>query len=200
MRSQKLIYGILAVWAAAMVFIGANLMVSHWVPMPLPDDDGSKVLQASLTSLQSDSSDQKWTVCHFLYAKCPCSRRVFEHVVSRPPHENTVERLILIGDDSELAERARNQGFHVESVQTDELLAKYGIESAPLFSVSDPQGSVRYSGGYTDRKQAFQIRDREIVDKIVAGGDVEPLPVFGCAVSRQLQSVVDPLGLKYKNQ
>ncbi|GAB5496087.1 MAG: hypothetical protein Phyf2KO_11670 [Phycisphaerales bacterium] len=180
----------LVLWAICGVIVGAALMVSHWVPLPHPSEDDG-VLRAALQE-QGNSGDS-WTLTHFLYTECPCSLRIMDHVLARGRVDYVSERFVLIGDSmpSGLAE-----GFVYQVVEPDELLDRYGIESAPLFTVTDTDGAVRYVGGYTARKQGLDVSDLAIVQKLQNGKHVEPLPVYGCAVSTRLKDIVDPLRIK----
>jgi len=74
---------------------------------------------------------------------------------------------------------------------------------APLRIGSDVRrhGSQRRApllGGYTERKQGFDIQDVSIVERLRNEKSVAELPLFGCAVSRSLQALLDPLGIKYR--
>jgi hypothetical protein len=195
MRSQWFVHTCLGSWAVLMVIIGASLMVNHWVPLPRPQGTAISS-KASLASFQADEAEHRWTAVHFLYAECPCSRRVLNHLLEQSPREDAIERIVLIGDAPELAMKAEAQGYKVDCVAPAELLAEYGVEAAPLLMVVDPDGQERYIGGYTSRKQLLDVQDRAILDSLMAGQEVEPLPLFGCAVSGRLKSLVDPLGLK----
>ncbi len=75
-------------------------------------------------------------------------------------------------------------------------MTKYGIESAPLMIVDDAHGVIRYAGGYTSRKQGLDYQDQAIVHQLLSGAEVDPLPLFGCAVSQRLKQMVDPFRLK----
>lgn len=88
------------------------------------------------------------------------------------------------------------QGYSVDCITPEELLSKYGVEATPLLMILDPDGQQRYIGGYTSRKQLLDVQDKVILDQLMSGQEVEPLPLFDCAVSGRLKSLVDPLGLK----
>lgn len=195
MRSQWFVKACLGSWAVLMLLIGASLMVNHWVPLPRPkvEQGGSA---ASLVSFQTVDAAHRWAAVHFLYAECPCSRRVLDHLLQQQPRAEVAERIVLIGDATQLATNAETQGYEVDCVMPEELLTKYGVEAAPLLMIFDPQGRQRYVGGYTSRKQLLDIQDRAILGQLQSGQEVEPLPLFGCAVSGRLKSLVDPLGLK----
>jgi hypothetical protein len=195
MRFQWLVHACLGSWAVLMVLIGASLMVNHWVPLPRPTAEQIE-RKASHVSFQVGEAEQRWAVVHFLYAQCPCSRRVLDHLLEQSPSEDASERIVLIGDAVELTEKAEARGYKVDCVAPEELLAKYGVEAAPLLMIVGPDGRDRYIGGYTSRKQLLDIQDRMILDSLMSGQEVEPLPLFGCAVSGRLKSLVDPLGLK----
>ncbi len=195
MRTQWLIHGLLASWALTMIVVGSCLMVSHWVPLPRPEVDDHQWWH-TLANTRTDQVSGRWSAFHFLYAECPCSRRVLEHVIARAPHDDVVERIVLVGKNPSLGETAEQLGYEVDCISPEQLMIKYGVESAPLLVVFDPQGMPRYVGGYTSRKQGPDIQDGTIITRLLAGQEVEPLPLYGCAVSSSLQSIVDPLGLK----
>jgi hypothetical protein len=67
-----------------------------------------------------------------------------------------------------------------------------------MFAVMDPSGGLRYLGGYTERKQGLMIEDVTIVERLRSERPVVELPLFGCAVSRSLQAMLDPLGIRYR--
>ena len=185
----------LATWAAIAVFVGMTLMAGHWYTLPTPDRDDSE-LSSALASLGRERADSEWLAVHVLYAKCRCSQRIFEHLFGseRP---DLAETVLLVGEDELLERRARDAGYAVVAVSPAELKADYHMESAPLLVVLDPQDRVRYAGGYTERKQGYDVKDREIVASLVAGDPADELPAYGCGVSKELQEVLDPLGVKY---
>jgi hypothetical protein len=181
----------LVIWAASLTVVGACLMVSHWVPLP-----NSTANQLTHENALLRADDGRWTVFHFLYTECPCSRRVLEHLLARSPRQDVDEQIVLIGHDPDLAARAQANGFKVDHVAAIDLKSKYGVEAAPLLVVVDPTSQICYSGGYTNRKRGFEVQDTTIVSKLLAGKAVETLPVYGCAVSKSLQTIVDPLRIK----
>ena len=121
------------------------------------------------------------------------SRRVIE----RSPVPGSIETIVLVGEDPENEKLALEKGFSVDIVTPDNLRAKYGVDAAPLLIVTDLEGAIRYSGGYTSRKQGLDVQDEKMIRSLVQGDSIEELPVYGCAVSKDLQSIVDPFNLKY---
>jgi hypothetical protein len=184
---------LIATWAGLMITVVAFLMVGHWVVLPHPAKDDSQ--WAERLSATRSKPESEWTVFHFLYGNCPCSRRVLDHVLTRKPIDGIRELIVFIGDDSEI-KSAKKCGFEVECVTPEILKERYGVEAAPLLVVADPSSKIRYSGGYTARKQSLDIQDREIIERILSGESLSDLPLFGCAVSSKLKFLVDPLRLK----
>ncbi len=179
----------LVLWAAGMLVVTASLMVGHWVELPHP----SKGVATELVSANTGSS---WHAFHFLYGDCPCSRRVLKRIVERNPLDIAHERIVLIGHDPELEKVAHEKGYDVDVVTAPQLKERYGVESAPLLMVIDAEGVIRYSGGYTSRKQGLDIQDDSLIRRTVAGEVFEELPLYGCAVSKELKAIIDPFGLK----
>lgn len=188
----------LPLWAASLCAIVSTLMASHWATLPHPET-GSQLPTESETvgeDLNEDNGRIRLTY-HFLYSGCRCSQRVIEHLLKRGPIENASEQIVLVGSDAELESRILNARYRLVVISEAELKERYDVEAAPLMVIADMQGKIRYSGGYSSRKQSLDYQDVAIIAKAIKGDEVEGLPVYGCAVSTRLQKIVDPLGIKY---
>ncbi len=176
-------------WAAAVLVGGATLAARHQVGLPVPAEDK---IGDRLASLRQPGAD--FTLVHVLYAKCACSRRVFDHLLDpkRPPIDEVV---LLAGASEPFEARAAAAGLRVVRTEPEQLKERWGVEAAPLLVVFGPDNAVRYAGGYTARKQGPVIEDTSILSLAEAGVDSAPLPLFGCAVSKRLQALLDPMGL-----
>ena len=150
------------------VLIG-SLGASH-VPFQPP------VVQAT-----GPSTTGPWQVIHVVADGCACSNRVRAYLQRRRPLEGVRERMVTI----ESASRLRLAGLDVE------------VTAAPVLIVLAPDGRVRYTGGYSRRRDAQDgFHDQEIIAALAQGRAVAPLPVYGCATSHQLRARQDPFGLK----
>ncbi len=170
-----------ALWFAGMVVVGAGLLARHLVALPVP---GDARLAASLEALRSAPSRGRWLAVHVLYAECRCSQRIADHLLSTARPSDWSEMVLWVGAPPPPA--ALEERFDVRRMGSADL-ARYGIESAPLLLAADPQGHVRYAGGYTERKQGPVIDDLRILDAARRPELVASLPVFGCAVSDRLR-------------
>jgi len=188
----------LIVWIPLLVAGIATLMVGHWVQLPKPAVADER-LDAALGAIEpvDVAAAGEWTTYHVLYADCRCSRRVVTHLLESERPDDLAEVVLLVGEDEGLVEACRDAGFEVLPLTQAQLEERFGVESAPLLVVMDPNGTSRYVGGYTDRKQGLNHRDLEFVARLRAGEEIESLPVYGCGVSASLQESLDPLGVKY---
>jgi hypothetical protein len=183
-------------WIPAVMVPGSYLLARHVLTLPKPASTDPALARA-LGQLRGADGRNSWLALHVLYGECGCSQRVLAKLLLRGPAPQVEERIVFIGgDDAGPEARARALGYTFERVTREQLVERYHLESAPLFVVADPANRVRYVGGYTDRKQGEVIRDRDVLTKLVQGQDVEPLPTFGCAVSKKLESALNPLGLR----
>lgn len=196
---QWAVGSVLLAWAGLMTVLVSCLMVGHWVSLPHPTTDNSD-WAVKLSDTTYGGATPHWLALHVLYADCPCSIRIMKQVVQREPNEGIRERVVLIGENDELAQSARAKGYEVDCVTPAQLMEQYGLESAPMLVVLDPDRRPQYAGGYTSRKQGPDIQDTAIIEALLAGQNVESLPVYGCAVSNGLKSIVDPLGMKYAKE
>lgn len=189
----------LTAWATLGVVGGSTLMAGHLYALPEPAV-GDPVLLERLHSLQaaSDVEDGQWHAVHVLYAACRCSQRIFDHLFESARPAGYRETVLLVGDDASVVARARTAGFGIVSVTPQQLATEFHIEAAPLLLVLDPDGRIRYAGGYSERKQGYEALDVGIMESLASGRPASELPLYGCGVSKELQAVLDPLGLKYE--
>jgi hypothetical protein len=189
----------MALWVLGLAAIVAMLMVGHVVALPRPDSaDGE--LAAALAALRAQAPPSAlgppaWMAVHVLGAECGCSRRIAEHLLDGARPAGVSEVVLLVGHDEELTAKLQGRMSVVE-VTPEELGRRFHIEAAPLLLAVDPAGTVRYSGGYTDRKRGPEIEDVKILADLTQGREVKTIPVFGCAFGESLKKNLDPLGLK----
>jgi hypothetical protein len=192
---------VLGLWAVGFAGVGALLMATHVVALPVPRS-GDGRLQAAFANGPGVAAG-KWTAVHVLYDSCGCSRRVFAHLTERRARPELIETIAYVSDGSDSEAQGERQaaetaGYRFEKVAPAELERRYRVESAPSLLVADAQGSVRYTGGYASRMGANRFDDLEILGALRVGKPVQARPVFGCAISGRLQQALDPLGVKYK--
>ena len=190
------------VWVVVLFVIATSLGAGHLYALPKPTSSDA-ALSNAVNELRSDKEENSWLAVHVLYAQCRCSQGILRHLASGPRPASVVEKVLLVGDNPGIASELRAleaRNFRIVTVSADELRDRYHVEAAPLMLVLGPDGALRYSGGYTDRKQGPVIRDRAILVEVMSKSEARELPVFGCAVSRELQRLLDPLALKGRNE
>lgn len=187
----------LAIWGVVVLVAGSFLMTDHWVTLPIPSGEDPKLAQAIDDSRHFHEQGQ-WLAVHFLYSKCTCSQRIVDHLFAEDRLIGIKEKLIIVdGERPEWVRLAKARGFSYEVISPEDLRTHYNIQAAPLMVVADPLGKVHYAGGYTARKQGPDIRDAEIITRVMTNHPVKPIPLFGCAIAKGLQKLVDPFGFKY---
>jgi hypothetical protein len=183
----------LAVWFVLMVAVGATLLGRHLIPLPRPPND--LALAQAMSSLRGAGAAGRWMMVHVLYAQCACSQKIADHVLAGGRPADVTERVVLIGHDAGLEARFAEIGWPIARVTEGDAATRFHVVAAPALVVVAPDNSVRYVGGYTERKQGPDPRDLAILAAARTGRDVSPLPIFGCAVSARLRSSLNPLGL-----
>jgi hypothetical protein len=183
----------LAIWLFVMTVVCATLLGRHLIALPRPAADVA--LERAMESLRGTSGTGQWMTVHVLYAECLCSQRIADHVLASRRPEGVTERVLLIGHDAPLEARLASAKFPTTVVSEDEAATRFHVVAAPSFLVLAPDGTVRYVGGYTDRKQGLDAKDLAVVADTRAGREVSPLPIFGCAVSARLRAALNPLGI-----
>jgi hypothetical protein len=184
-------------WGASTLLVGSVLRAGHWVVLPVPDRADVR-LERAIGELDSLHAAGGWQMLHVLYTECRCSQRIFEYLLAREHPSDVRETILLVGAGEGWAARARAGGYAILTQSAQQLAERFGIEAAPLLVVVDPGRRVRYAGGYTERPQGLDYRDLSILQSLRSRGGAAELPAFGCAVSRELQSYLDPIGIKYR--
>lgn len=174
---------VLAAWFVGMVVVGAGLLAKHLVALPTAS---AADVAPAMNALRTDSERGQWLAVHVLSADCRCSRRVAEHLAQSERPSDWKEVVLWVGDGP-IDVHLDPAHFDVRHLSVADLVTT-GVEAAPSLILVDPNGKVRYSGGYTDRKQGAFVADLKILRAVHEGESVAPLPLFGCAVSERLQS------------
>jgi hypothetical protein len=181
---------LLAGWIVITLFGLAALSVKHMAPLPEADDEA--LLRRAMLPLRRSSSGN--FLVHVIYAECSCTRALFAHLVARRPFPGAEETVLFVGADRAKQESAKRAGFAFVTVSAQELGFRFGLEAAPVLIVFDSAGQLRYAGGYYAHPATITPLDERIYAQLAARSKVEPLPVFGCAVSSRLQKSLNPLG------
>jgi len=171
----------------------AAISVKHMASLPEPDDEA--LLSRTTLKLRQRSNGN--FLVHVIYAECSCARSLFTHLIARGPFPGDEELILFVGADPGKQESARRSGFEFTTISAQELVARFGLEAAPVLVIFNSAGRLRYAGGYYDHPATITPLDERIHAQLAAGAKVEPLPVFGCAVSPRLQKSLDPLRLVY---
>jgi len=186
--------GGLVVWVGLSFVVQTTLMAGHWYTLPTPAQDVR--LERALRAVVSQGASDTWATVHVLYSECRCSQRVFDHLFESPRPDDLHDVVLLVGADPEIERRAANAGFAVRVLEPQQLESEFGVVSAPLLFVLGPDARLRYAGGYTERKQGYDVLDLEILQALKDGREPTELPLYGCGVSKELQQILDPMGLK----
>ncbi|UYL09930.1 hypothetical protein B9G69_004990 [Bdellovibrio sp. SKB1291214] len=156
---------------------------------------------ASDASLATKQQGQ-WTLTHVVSESCKCSAKVMAYLKDRGPSSLAHEEIVLLGRIPAESQELVAKGFplrHLNPENIKEDISKLGV---PFLLITTPQGDTVYAGGYSEKsvQDGGPIRDLEILQGLQGKGTVQNFPIFGCAVSRKLQKIVDPFSLKYSKQ
>lgn len=184
---------VLGAWGVSLVVVCAYLLGGHLLTLPTPETDNPLLTEA--IRIRRRQVDQ-WFALHVLYGDCGCSRRVFRHLSRRGPSSLAEEKVLLVGPHTGDVAELEEAGFSVEVTTSETLDEHFDISAAPLLALTHPSGTLRYVGGYTDRKRGPEIEDIDLIRAVRAGRQPPALPLFGCAVNTRLARQVDPLGLR----
>jgi hypothetical protein len=176
---------VLAVWVAGVSVVCGTLLTRHAAPLPVPAHAASGF--AALTA-KSD----RLVVFHVLVASCRCSQNIARSLSTTTRPANVEEHVLLVDDTDRMMEKQLPSTFQVHHTSAKELESTFGVAGVPLLLVIGKGGEVRYSGGYTERKQGLMLRDRSIIEAIARGETPESLPLYGCAVAEDIRKKRNP--------
>lgn len=180
-------------WIPSALLVTALLMVNHVISMPLPSDITR--LHNSIQNLRND--DETPLIVHVVYQNCSCTRNLLEHLADRRSSSKLQEVLLYVGQRDSRSKLAEKAGYQVHYIDRASLQSTYAIEAAPLLLVVDESGQIRYLGGYYRTPATVKPMDQEIIKAVLHSHDsAETLPLYGCAVSQNLQDQIDPLQLQ----
>jgi thioredoxin-related protein len=153
-------------------------------------------LKTAIERSRTQAERGRWLLLHLLYARCRCSERILAHLTARKALPDAAERIVMVGADQALAQRARAAGYGVEQLSAEQLQQRYAFSAVPALAIVEPDGRIDYLGGYTERKQGPNVEDVLFYRRARAGARLAALPLFGCAVSQALRRQLDPLSLR----
>ncbi|MEO7328426.1 MAG: hypothetical protein ABI193_07610, partial [Minicystis sp.] len=161
-RATRVATALIGAWSALLVVALSTLMAGHWATLP-GADKADPVIQREIDALRAPGEEKRWLMVHVLYGECRCSQRLMDHLVERERPAGLVEKVILVGAEGEQADRLRAKGYAVQVVTRRGLSDRFHLGAAPLLLIAAPDGSLRYQGGYGDRKQGPDIADLTIL-------------------------------------
>jgi|GEM_PF-1290386 len=194
--SRRAAQGALCLWGVLAFVVTGSLASAHEYTLPHPERSDPQ-LNAALTAQRTPADAGRFSVTHVMYAACSCSQSIIDHLEMRGARKDVAEHVVLVGEDAKLSARIARAGYRLDNIEPAALKQRYGLEAAPVLIIADARGQIAYMGGYTKQKQGLDIRDTVLIDELLAGKHTIELPLLGCAVSRGLQRLLDPFGLKY---
>jgi hypothetical protein len=131
---------------------------------------------------------------HGLAMRCPCSRRIVEHLLARGAGGDVAETVLLVDAAPGTVSALEARGFLVRAVDAD-TLPRLGFEAVPGLVIRAPDGTVAYAGAHSP-KRTGPVDDLALLAHVREGAGVRPFALLGCAISQALTARIDPLSLK----
>jgi hypothetical protein len=169
---RRAMMGISVLATVGGLLITGLLMGSH---MPFRSDPAAAQNAARRTG--------KWQAIYLFGANCPCSAKASTHLVGRPPLSGIDERIVFVGAEPDTERPLEDGGWRLERRTPEQARDIYGARSAPLLIFVDPEGRIRYTGGFAHRSDfADGFHEPRIWEELRAGREVTALPAYGCAL------------------
>lgn len=170
---------------------------------------GISVVMASLTSFHTVSffpdlslaskNSGTWTMTHVLGEGCKCSHQVYLYLLERGPQKDLSENVVVLGSMKEEEQQLSARGFKILHRDAREIASEKAV-GVPFLLITSPKGEAVYAGGYSSHtiKEKTPLHDLKILASLQGGKPSAEFPIFGCAVSHRIQTLMDPFSFKYK--
>lgn len=185
---------LLTIWFTACAAVLGALSMTHVVALPEPEQSAIGQLLDELHALRTRPGAP--LAVHVIAADCSCTESLYRHLMAIGPAAGTDEIILFVGADAGKEQQALEAGYRFKQIDQAEL-TRMGLESAPVLALFNGAGSINYLGGYYDHPSASNPLDQRIRQSLATGEVPDPMPIYGCAVSRRLQEAFDPYGLVY---
>lgn len=183
----------IVIWIVVITVVMSLQMASHLVSMPIPENIDNFLNKIKKSYYKDDG---RAVIVHAIYEKCSCTNSLLKHLVERGLQPLSQEVIFVIGSEAPYESELVAKGFSVFKMKQDEFVNEFGIEAAPLLTLINNKGELKYMGGYFKTSEARVSTDQEIIQKaLIEDKPPEPLPLYGCAVSDRLQKYIDPFQL-----
>jgi hypothetical protein len=192
LNKQKtlLVVLLLILWALASLYILTRMHGWHWISFKYEKPK-------NIAQVAKDIEKENWGMIHVLGRGCGCSEFVQDYLIKRKAQKNIRETIIFIGNAARKRELEK-AGYHFAEAQNVNGL----IKGVPMLLIYNNNGQVIYSGGYAQKTITpfTQIQDLKILQAAKSEQNLKEYSVMGCAVSKKLQNLLDPLNLKYSEE
>ena len=189
MEKDRIIFVMMTLWLAVSSAVFGYFHGWHLVQFQSP----SSLSISSEIKMQSE-----FGIFHFLGEGCSCSEHIADYLLKRGPIGKVFEQVQIIGDMGTYPEQLTRAGYGVKQLSVAQV-ATEGLSAVPLLVVFDQNLNVQYAGGYTEGPITpfSEFQDLQVLADLGEAKKVAVLPIKGCAVSREYQKLLDPLGIKY---
>ena len=184
--------GLVAVWGLSITAVLANMHSWHSFLFPAPEvAEVADFLEAK----------RPINLLHVMAQGCSCSGHLADYLATRGADPDAGEKVLVLGDMPEQVAELREAGFEVDNLSFAMARDRGFLSGVPLLVIFNQQREVAYIGGYTNTPitPMATFYDLRIAKSYERGETLEQYPVRGCAVSQEIQEMLDPFGLKYRS-
>ncbi len=182
----KLLYTFIAIW-----FFGMSYTIAHMHGIHLAVFEN----KVEKSDFKISEIPNDFGMIHILTEECGCSQIIAEYLIERKATPGISESVMFLGDSKTYEQSLSKSGFKILKSKN----IKSYIEGVPLLIIHNKAGEIKYSGGYakTMVTPITKIQDLALLEQIKNKTAPENFHIQGCAVAKNLQKELDPLGLKY---
>ena len=179
------------VWASSLSYVLAHMHGIHKVEFKNQPINPGKLINAKFST--------PYAMVHVLTEECGCSQIIAEYLIERGPLKDTKEFVYFVGKSQEYANGLKEKGFEVRFLKEED----EHFQGVPMLTLYDQDQGIVYAGGYSQKiiTPITKILDISLLKELKQNKKIsKQYPIQGCAVSKNLMTKIDPLGLKYSKQ
>ena len=185
----------LVLWIIIVSTVISFQMAGHLLTMPIP-----KNLEKMSEKIDELKGSKSITGLHIVFDKCSCTNSLINSLLRNPSKSEVDEFVLWVGTKESLGVTRETNlsklGYNIIYLTPETLKHRFGVEVAPILVLKEGE-DLRYLGGYYDRPGSTQSYEKEIIEAVLTRKIPKSLPVYGCAVSQDLQKIIDPLSILY---
>ncbi len=176
------------IWASGLSYVLAHMHGIHRIEFKNQPINIGRLITAEFSTT--------YAMVHVLTEECGCSQIIAEYLIKRGALSDTKEFVYFVGKSEDYSKKLKEKGFEVRYLKEED----EHFQGVPMLTLYSKGQGIVYAGGYSKKiiTPITKVLDLELLKELKQTKIVsQQYPIQGCAISKNLMTKIDPLGLKY---